>query len=198
MASTRVPSSIVFALLIALLLPIFGCGEDYRSERYESEETRAIREKVRAEMANERLERIGNRLAVMNESLASSPNAYALSAGDASEGEEEASAGISLASGEEVYTANCSSCHGARGEGDGPLSGGLQPQPAKHADGGYMNALSNDHIYKVIAEGGAAVGKSSMMAPWGTSLSDDEINSLVVFIRTLADPPYSGPVPGES
>jgi len=197
MESTRVPSSIVFALLTALLLPLAGCGDD-GSERFESEETRAIREKVRADMDNERLERIGNRLAAMNESLANSPNAFALSAGEAGAEEEEASAGISLASGESVYTANCSSCHGARGQGDGPLSAGLQPQPAKHADGVYMNALSNDHIYKVIAEGGAAVGKSSMMAPWGTSLSDDEINSLIVFIRTLADPPYSGAVPGES
>lgn len=197
MESTRVPSSIVFALLIAVLLPLFGCGDD-GTERFESEETRAIREKVRAEMANERLERIGGRLAAMNESLANSPNAFALAPEEAGDEEEEASAGVSLASGESVYTANCSSCHGARGQGDGPLSAGLQPQPAKHADGAYMNALSNEHIYKVIAEGGAAVGKSSMMAPWGTSLSEDEINSLIVFIRTLADPPYSGPVPSES
>ena len=196
MESTRVPSSVVFALLIAVLLPALGCGND-GTERFESEETRAIREKVRAEMANERLERIGNRLASMNEALASSPNAFALSEGEAV-AEEEVVAGVSLETGESVYGANCSSCHGARGEGDGPLSAGLQPTPAKHADGGYMNALSNDHIYKVIAEGGAAVGKSSMMAPWGTSLSEDEINSLIVFIRTLADPPYSGPVPGDS
>ena len=197
MESTRAPSSVVFALLIAALLPLIGCGDD-GAERFESEETRAIREKVRAEMAQERLERIGNRLAEMNESLANSPNAFALSAGEAVAEEEEVSAGISLASGESVYGANCSSCHGARGQGDGPLSAGLQPTPAKHADGVYMNALSNDHIYKVISEGGAAVGKSSMMAPWGSSLSDNEINSLIVFIRTLADPPYSGPVPGES
>ena len=37
-----------------------------------------------------------------------------------------------------------------------------------------------------------------MMAPWGMSLSEDEINSLIVFIRTLATPSYDGPVPGES
>ena len=195
MESTRVPSAVVPALLLSLLLPLFGCGAD-GSVRFESEETRAIREKVRAEMANERLERIGLRMASMNESLANSPNAFALSAGEAVE--EEVSAGISLESGESVYTANCSSCHGPRGEGDGPLSAGLQPQPAKHADGGYMNALSNDHIYKVISQGGAAVGKSAMMAPWGMSLSEDEINSLIVFIRTLATPSYDGPVPGES
>lgn len=197
MYSTRVVSAVVNALLLCLLLPLFGCGGDEGSERFETESTRAIREKVRADLERERLERIGLRLAAMNESLANSPNAYALSAGEARE-EEEESEGVSLALGEAVYTANCSSCHGPRGQGDGPLSAGLQPQPAKHADGEYMNALSNDHIYKVIAEGGAAVGKSSMMAPWGTSLSDDEINSLILFIRTLAEPAYSGPLPSES
>jgi len=196
MESTRVSSAIVPTLLLSLLLPLFGCGDG--SDRFESEETRELREKVEAEMDRERLERIGHRLKAMNEELAASPNAFELSAGEAPAEEEAPSAGISLASGQSVYEANCSSCHGVRGEGDGPLSAGLQPAPAKHADGTYMNALSNAHIYKVIAEGGAAVGKSSMMAPWGTSLSDDEINSLVVFIRTLAKPPYEGPVPGQS
>ena len=64
-------------------------------------------------MDKERLERIGDRLAAMNENLANSPNAFALSAGEAVV--EEVSAGISLASGESVYTANCSS-YGARGQ----------------------------------------------------------------------------------
>ena len=82
-----------------------------------------------------------------------------------------------------------------RGQGDGPLSAGLQPQPAKHADGSYMNTRSNDYIYKVISEGGASVGKSAMMAPWGTSLSENEITSVVGFIRTLAEPAYEGDLP---
>ncbi|MBY0399422.1 cytochrome c, partial [Myxococcota bacterium] len=79
--------------------------------------------------------------------------------------------------------------------GDGPLSAGLVPTPAKHADGVYMNALSNEHLFKVVKEGGASVGKSATMAPWGTSMSDEEIRGLVVFLRGLADPPYTGPMP---
>jgi mono/diheme cytochrome c family protein len=55
-----------------------------------------------------------------------------------------------------------------------------------------MNALSDAHLFKVISEGGAAVGKSNMMAPWGPTLSDEEIRSVIAFIRTLADPPYEG------
>jgi hypothetical protein len=33
------------------------------------------------------------------------------------------------------------------------------------------------------------------MAPWGTSMSDEEITGLVAFMRGLADPPYAGPMP---
>lgn len=58
-----------------------------------------------------------------------------------------------------------------------------------------MNALSNEYLFKVIDEGGAAVGKSPLMAPWGGSLTDAQIWDVVAFVRTLAVPPYEGPTP---
>jgi mono/diheme cytochrome c family protein len=58
-----------------------------------------------------------------------------------------------------------------------------------------MNALSNEHLFRVIKEGGAAVGKSPAMAPWGGALSDAQIRDVVAFVRSLADPPYAGPQP---
>ena len=115
MKSMRISSTIVPTLLFSFLLALVGCGEGDDSRRSESEQTRRIREKVRADMELERLERIGRGLAAMNEELANSSNAYALSAGDVTIDEEAAFAGISLASGETIYTANCSGCHGARG-----------------------------------------------------------------------------------
>lgn len=93
------------------------------------------------------------------------------------------------------YQMLCASCHGARGAGDGPAGQALTPRPARHDDGSYMNALSNEHLFRVIKEGGAAVGKSPMMAPWGGALSDAQIRDVVAFIRTLATPPYSGAAP---
>lgn len=93
------------------------------------------------------------------------------------------------------YAMLCASCHGARGAGDGPAGQGLDPRPRRHDDGAYMNALSNEHLFKVIKEGGASVGKSPLMAPWGGALSDDQIRDVIAFVRTLADPPYSGPQP---
>ena len=70
------------------------------------------------------------------------------------------------------------------------MAASLNPKPVRHSDGAYMNELSEEHLFKVIAQGGAAVGKSPLMAPWGGTLSDAQIWDLVAFIRTLADPPY--------
>jgi protein SCO1/2 len=89
------------------------------------------------------------------------------------------------------YGLFCSSCHGGAGHGDGPLATTLDPRPAKHSDGDYMNGLSDDYLFRVIAEGGTAVGKSPLMAAWGGTLSEARIRDLVVFIRSLASPPYA-------
>ncbi len=53
-----------------------------------------------------------------------------------------------------------------------------------------MNALDDAYLTKVIKEGGAAVGKSPLMAPWGGTLSDAQLADVIAFIRSLADPPY--------
>lgn len=98
----------------------------------------------------------------------------------------------SAAAGAPLYATYCASCHGAAGEGDGPVSAGLNPKPAKHSDGEYMNALDHDYLVKVIKEGGGAVGKSPLMAPWGGTLSDAQINDVIAFMRSLAKPPYPG------
>jgi mono/diheme cytochrome c family protein len=106
-----------------------------------------------------------------------------------------ASTGADAARGQVQYQTLCASCHGPRGAGDGPAGQALNPRPAHHNDGNYMNALSNDHLFKTIKEGGAAVGKSPAMAPWGGALSDAQIRDVIAYIRTLADPPYTGPQP---
>ncbi|MGH0029085.1 MAG: c-type cytochrome [Myxococcota bacterium] len=100
--------------------------------------------------------------------------------------------GDPVARGQELYQTYCASCHGMTGAGDGPASAGLNPTPARHNDGTYMNALSDDHLRKVISEGGAAVGKSPLMAGWGGTLDDGQITDVIAFVRSLADPPYPG------
>ena len=96
-----------------------------------------------------------------------------------------------IARGNDTYQLYCASCHGPKGAGDGPTSTSLDPKPAKHNDGDYMNPLSDEHLSKVIKEGGVAVGKSPLMAPWGGTLSDEQVADVIAFIRSLAVPAYS-------
>jgi mono/diheme cytochrome c family protein len=86
------------------------------------------------------------------------------------------------------YHIYCASCHGETGAGDGPVAQALNPKPARHSDGAYMNPLTDDYLFKVIKFGGTSVGKSPMMAPLG--LSDQKIHNVIAFMRTLADPPH--------
>jgi mono/diheme cytochrome c family protein len=104
--------------------------------------------------------------------------------------EPAAAAGLTIADGDaargaEKYALLCASCHGAGGAGDGPVSAGLDPKPTDHTDGAYMSSLSDDHLFTVVKEGGGAVGKSVLMAPWGGSLDDGQIWDVVAHMRSL-------------
>ncbi len=90
------------------------------------------------------------------------------------------------ARGAELYGQFCWTCHGAEGRGDGPTSAALSPKPADHTDPRYMGSLSDEHLYRVIAEGGIAVGKSPLMTAWGAVLDDQAIRDLVAHLRALS------------
>ena len=200
--------------LLALSWVAVGCGSEEPVDPNESASTRAIRDKVREDMAKDRLRSYGARLAGLNESLANAPTATTLGAPgsnlpeevpaaselavDPAEAGGDAAAEVDLASGgpgAELYVRNCASCHGPKGGGDGPVGKALVPRPAKFHDGEYMNALSNEHLLKVVKEGGASVGKSPLMASWSGSMTKQEIRQVVAFVRSLAEPPYEGPNP---
>lgn len=106
-----------------------------------------------------------------------------------------AKSGPDAIAGEGLYQTYCASCHGTRGAGDGPAAAALDPKPAHHDDGQYMNPKSNEYLFQVISEGGASVGKSPLMAPWGGSLDEGQIWDVIAYVRTLAKPPYEGKVP---
>jgi mono/diheme cytochrome c family protein len=99
------------------------------------------------------------------------------------------------AAGAITYQTFCAACHGAKGDGDSPFAQTLNPPPTAHSDGKYMNTLTDDYLFRLIKEGGMAVGKSPNMAPWGGSLSDAQIRDVMADIRTLAVPPYQAPTP---
>jgi high-affinity iron transporter len=90
------------------------------------------------------------------------------------------------AAGALLYSTYCASCHGPKGQGDGPIAASMNPRPANHGDHVYMGSLSDQHLYKVISQGGVSVGKSPLMAPWGGVVNDEGIRDLIAFIRQLS------------
>ncbi|MBS0338126.1 MAG: cytochrome c/FTR1 family iron permease [Proteobacteria bacterium] len=58
-----------------------------------------------------------------------------------------------LARGAALYAANCASCHGAQGRGDGPVAKGLDPAPADFHDAARMANRSLYGIYSTITLG---------------------------------------------
>jgi len=94
-----------------------------------------------------------------------------------------------------LYTANCASCHGETGKGDGPVAPAIPPPPprdfavgdfAYDADGDGSKGTDAD-LKAVIAKGAGAFGGNMMMAAWAGLLSDEDIDSLVAYIRTLKE-----------
>ncbi len=76
----------------------------------------------------------------------------------------------------------CVACHGDAGKGDGVAGGALDPKPSDLS----VTKLSDDDLAKIIKEGGPAVGRSALMAPWGAVMDDAQLKAMVAFIRTLA------------
>ena len=94
------------------------------------------------------------------------------------EGQSEA-----ISEGESLYQANCSSCHGTGGEGDGPASAGLNPKPQNLAQ--TQASLNDGYLYWRISEGGLMEPFNSVMPAWRGILEQDQIWQIVSFIRTF-------------
>ncbi|MGQ4808694.1 hypothetical protein NKDENANG_02082 [Candidatus Entotheonellaceae bacterium PAL068K] len=87
--------------------------------------------------------------------------------------------------GRAIYERLCVSCHGQDGRG-GRMSGMLPVLPRNLADHAYMNTRSDQHLFDVIRQGGAAMGLSPAMRAFEAELSDEEIRSTIAYVRTLA------------
>ena len=93
---------------------------------------------------------------------------------------------VDLEKGKTLYSQRCATCHGDTGAGDGPIAASLPPEqkPRNFQEGKYKYATDDDKFKELIKKGGAAVGLSMLM-PAQADLSDDDIESLLVYVHSL-------------
>ncbi|MBI5196327.1 MAG: cytochrome c [Nitrospirae bacterium] len=91
----------------------------------------------------------------------------------------------SLKEGEKIYVQYCTPCHGFNGDGKGFNAKNLDPRPANHTDGGFMKKRMDKELYDAVSGGGKAVGKSTLMPPWGNTFNETQIKSLISYLRKL-------------
>ncbi len=87
----------------------------------------------------------------------------------------------SLNEGEFLFAANCASCHGVRGAGNGPAAGALAPQPTNF----HLKKPTPERAWEVLENG----LPGTAMPPWKSQLNVDQRYALVEFVRSLYGPP---------
>jgi len=104
----------------------------------------------------------------------------------------------SPASGAELYTAHCASCHGKDGKGDGPAASALKVKPTDLTTIAQKNRgrFPGGNLFQIIKWGGAIASHGSKDMPvWGRELMasagqsdaevDQRIKSLVKYIESI-------------
>ena len=82
---------------------------------------------------------------------------------------------------ETLYIDNCAKCHGLTGLGDGPSVGSLNTQHGLNLR--ILGDLSKDELRQIIS-----VGKGMEMPPWELLLSQQQLEAITDYVRTLSDP----------
>ncbi len=81
------------------------------------------------------------------------------------------------------YNANCSSCHGESGKGDGPAGTFMKPLPRNFTTSeGWINGRKISEMYKTLQEG---IIKSGM--PAFNHINPEELFAVIHYIRTFAN-----------
>jgi len=84
----------------------------------------------------------------------------------------------SIKAGKDMYTKNCTSCHGKAGLGDGPKARGLETFPGNFSEANFQSQTDGDLFFKV------KTGREDMPKYEG-KLDDESIWQIVNYMRTF-------------
>jgi len=84
--------------------------------------------------------------------------------------------------GKALFAQNCATCHGDKGEGDGPAGAALDPKPRNQtAPKEYKYGYGELGIFRTVKYGTKGTG----MAPWQGRMTDDEVWDVVNYVRFI-------------
>ncbi len=91
--------------------------------------------------------------------------------------------------GRQVYDSYCTSCHGVGGQLDpsSPVVQGLGVTPADFSDPLFNSREPAADWHMVIQYGGYALGLAEQMPPQGEALSDEQVDDVTGYLKSLVD-----------
>ena len=102
--------------------------------------------------------------------------------------------------GRRIFYQHCVWCHADTTPAGPSNRSNVTPEPPLMNDGTLLGKESDASLRRVIALGGSGIGKSVMMPPYGQTLSQEEIDDVISYIRVIAaaEPPKTASNPKSS
>ncbi|MGI9101456.1 MAG: Ig-like domain-containing protein [Terriglobales bacterium] len=93
--------------------------------------------------------------------------------------------------GRELTQQYCNRCHDPESTPERVSNmDNLTTKPHAFNEGDVLNKSSDADLNSIISHGGAALNKSAEMPPYGYTLTKNDIQAVIAYIRAIADPPY--------
>lgn len=91
--------------------------------------------------------------------------------------------------GKKIYNKYCHYCHGMEGRGNGAIAIGLTPRPVDFVNDVERMRKSDEALFKSIARGirKRDGGEEMAMPQWDLTLTEDEIWSVLAYVRHLSE-----------
>lgn len=80
-----------------------------------------------------------------------------------------------------VFENYCILCHGIKADGAGRAAKMYNPKPANLL----LSDKNDEYKERIIRQGGAALGRSEFMPPWGNELTNEQVTDVVAYLHSI-------------